>query len=224
MPRVSQVSTIETPGADSGTPACRTVASGPGSPSTAHVEHDAGDRRLRAEHLAAGEQVAALDLGRDRGRRDPVGAAAGRHDQPVGDLGQHAVGVGGAAAPPEALHQRQVVVHRRRRARPRRSACRARAGRAPAGASWRRRRRGRSARRAGGSRPRASRRTPRSRTSRRGRGRRRARRRPGPSRRRAPRSSESDRVWGAAVEKCHGPQVGRPTGVRTSSETEPTGR
>ena len=38
IPSVSHVSTIETPGADSGTPACRTIASAPGSPSTAEVE------------------------------------------------------------------------------------------------------------------------------------------------------------------------------------------
>ena len=38
MPRVSQVSMMCTPGADSGTPACSTTASGPGGPSTAEVE------------------------------------------------------------------------------------------------------------------------------------------------------------------------------------------
>ncbi|MBC3193609.1 hypothetical protein H7X46_21355 [Pseudonocardia sp. C8] len=38
MPSVSQVSTTVTPGAVIGTPACRTVAPGPGGPSTAEVD------------------------------------------------------------------------------------------------------------------------------------------------------------------------------------------
>ena len=165
MPSVSQVSTIETPGADSGTPACSTTASGPGSPSVADVEITPAtgaweQNCLRpSSRYPPGTSTAVVD---GQTQSEPPLVASTR--PVVGDLAQHALGVRGAAAPPPALHEREVQVHgrgERRRAGvaaelllgehhlPHRGAEAAQLGRAPAGA---------------GSRRRASRRRPRSRS------------------------------------------------------------
>ena len=87
---------------------------GPGSPRVADVEITPAtgawlQNCLRpSSRYPPGTATAVVD-----GQTQSEPAAGGQHQAVVGDLAQHRLGVRGPAAPPPALHERQVQVHRR---------------------------------------------------------------------------------------------------------------